>query len=118
MSENIHIKRIYEKPDLADGYRILIDRLWPRGIRKETASIDEWSKDLAPSSELRKWFNHQDERFEEFQKRYIEELTKKQELILKIIALSRIKPITLLYGAKNKTHNQAVVLLDYLKKFV
>ncbi|MFD2554004.1 DUF488 domain-containing protein [Sphingobacterium tabacisoli] len=110
----IRIKRIYEEPNASDGYRMLIDRLWPRGMRKDAAKLDEWNKDIAPSTALRKWFGHQPERFEEFILRY------REELILKIDAVQRLKKLgedgelTLLYAAKDEKMNQAAVLLDII----
>lgn len=111
----IIMKRIYEGAEPQDGYRLLVDRLWPRGVSKETAAIDEWDKDIAPSAELRKWFNHIPERFTEFSKRYKEELKAKADDLKRIKALSNQQTVTLLYGAKDP-HNQAAVLLDVLSK--
>jgi len=109
----IKIKRVYEKPDEEDGIRILVDRLWPRGLTKENASVDLWLKDLAPSTELRKWFGHDPVKWKEFQKRYLQELekNKKQGLLLK----NQIKKgkVTLVYGAKDEEHNEAVILKDF-----
>ena len=109
----IKIKRVYEKPDEEDGIRILVDRLWPRGLTKENASVDLWLKDLAPSTELRKWFGHDPVKWKEFQKRYLLELekNKKQGLLLK----NQIKKgkVTLVYGAKDEEHNEAVILKDF-----
>ena len=111
----IKIKRIYEPVDKNDGYRILIDRLWPRGIKKEEAHIDLWSKDIAPSTALRKWFNHEPEKWESFRKKYYTELkgnpaVKEMRKVLKEHPAS-----TLLYGAKNEHYNQAIVLAEYLR---
>lgn len=113
----IRIKRIYEEYDSKDGYRILVDRLWPRGISKENAHIDLWLKEIGPSNELRKSFNHQVEKWLEFKKKFIQELKNNVENI-KIIKeiISKHKDITLLYSAKDEKHNNAVVLLEYLKK--
>lgn len=110
------IKRIYEKPEKEDGYRILVDRIWPRGIRKEDAKLDEWAKEIAPSAELRKWFDHKEERFEEFSKKYQTELKSHKELIHEILEKAKDKKVTLLYGAKDEKHNQAVVLQAFLEK--
>lgn len=111
----IVIKRIYEEPNESDGYRVLVDRLWPRGVSKEKAALDEWLKDVAPSDELRQWFGHKPERFEEFHKRYLAELeTNPAAKQLEQIAQGH-KTITLLYSAHDTAHNQAVVLRDYLK---
>lgn len=111
------IKRVYEKPEKDDGYRILVDRLWPRGISKASAEIDEWIKEIAPSTELRKWFNHEPEKFSEFKKRYKEELKTQVAELKKIHEISQKKKITLLYSAKDTQYNQAVVLLEVLQKF-
>ena len=113
---HIQIKRIYEAPSEEDGYRILVDRLWPRGVKKEKAKIDEWNKNLAPSDQLRKWFDHKPERFKEFEKRYLEELSPLKGELKKIKNLSRNSSVTLLYGAKDPEMNQAVVLLKILKR--
>ena len=115
----IQIKRIYEPPQKDDGYRILVDRLWPRGISKEKAKIDLWLKEIAPSNELRKWFGHNDDKWEEFKKKYAEELKEKdkQEPLKKISQLEREKGIiTLLFSAKDNEHNNAIALIELLKK--
>lgn len=112
----IKIKRIYEDADSGDGYRILIDRLWPRGVSKEDAKLDEWNKELAPSTELRKWFDHTPERFEEFKKRYLEELKSKEEELSRLHIMAKSKDITLLYAAKAEDINNAVVLRELLMK--
>lgn len=112
----VTIKRVYEKSAPEDGYRVLVDRLWPRGIRKAELKIDEWCKEVAPSTELRKWFGHDPERFEEFAKRYILELDQAEECqqLLKR-AKKKSGRITLLYAAKNPEVNHAVVLRGYLE---
>jgi len=115
-SENIQLKRIYESASEADGYRILVDRLWPRGVPKEDAHLDEWIKEIAPSNDLRKWFDHKADRFDEFAKRYKKELADKTETIAHVKALATAKKVCLLYGAKDTEHNQAVVLKDFLTK--
>lgn len=109
------IKRIYDEPASTDGYRVLIDRMWPRGISKQEAAIDEWNKDVAPSPELRKWFNHEPEKFEEFKARYIAELKSRTEQINRLHSIASKGELTLLYGAKDTHNNQAVVLLEHLK---
>lgn len=111
---NISIKRVYLPAEDSDGYRVLVDRLWPRGIKKENAKIDLWAKALAPSAELRKWFNHIPERFEEFSKKYVEELKANPEVAPILDELRRHDKVTLLYGAKDEQHNNAVVLLHLL----
>ncbi|HKF25653.1 MAG TPA: DUF488 family protein [Candidatus Acidoferrum sp.] len=112
----VRIARIYEAPTQQDGWRVLVDRLWPRGVKKEKARLDEWMKEVAPSDDLRKWFAHKAERWAEFERRYRAELGTKKELI-KILAAMEKKhgTITLLFGAKDSEHNQAVVLRNVLK---
>ena len=111
---NISIKRVYLPAEDSEGYRVLVDRLWPRGIKKENAKIDLWAKALAPSAELRKWFNHIPERFEEFSKKYVEELKANPEVAPILDELRQHDKVTLLYGAKDEQHNNAVVLLHLL----
>jgi uncharacterized protein YeaO (DUF488 family) len=113
------IKRIYEDYDPNDGWRVLVDRIWPRGVSKEKARLDEWYKAVAPSTELREWFGHIPEKFAEFARRYDKELdanTEAQEAISQLRAKSKETTVTLLYSAKDTEHNQAVVLRDYLDK--
>lgn len=111
---NISIKRVYLPAEDGDGYRVLVDRLWPRGIKKENARVDLWAKTLAPSAELRKWFNHIPERFEEFAKKYVAELKSNPDVEPVIEQLRQHDKVTLLYGAKDEQHNNAVVLLHLL----
>jgi len=111
----IAIKRAYEQPSADDGFRILVDRLWPRGLSKKDAHIDLWLKDIAPSAELRKWFAHDPTRWAEFQRRYRAELKQKNQLLDTIKAQARKTRVTLIYGAKDEEHNDAVVLLEKLK---
>lgn len=108
-------KRIYESPSKNDGYRVLVDRLWPRGISKEDAKLDEWAKEIAPSDELRKWFDHDPDRFDEFTKRYKKELDEHEHTLEALADKSTEKKLTLLYGAKDQEHNQAVVLKEVLE---
>jgi len=108
-------KRIYEKPGKNDGVRVLVDRLWPRGIKKEDANIDYWMKEIAPSSTLRKWFAHKEERWQEFKKRYTEELKEKDDLLKQLKDLGKDKKVTLLYAAKDKEKNNAQVLLELME---
>lgn len=112
----IKIKRIYESPDRDDGARILIDRLWPRGISKSKAKIDLWLKDIAPSNELRKWFGHDLEKCSLFKKKYFTELASKQDLLSQIKQHMKEKTVTLLYAAKEEGCNNAVALKEYLAK--
>jgi len=112
----IKIKRVYEKPGKADGWRVLVDRLWPRGMKKEAARVDVWMKDVAPSTALRKWFGHEPEKWSEFQKRYRRELERKTELLAELKKMAKEHgKLTLLYGAKDEEHNDAVALADVLK---
>jgi uncharacterized protein YeaO (DUF488 family) len=113
----IKIKRIYEQAAEEDGFRILVDRLWPRGIKKEKAKIDLWLKEVAPSGELRKWFLHDPEKWEEFKKKYTKELAAKQELLKEIRQMEKEKgTVTLLYSARDVEHNNAVALKAILEK--
>jgi len=114
---SIKLKRAYDPPARGDGLRVLVDRLWPRGVKKEALKLDAWAKELAPSTELRKWFGHDPERWAEFQKRYRAELKKAgaAEVIRNLLAGKRVNTITLLYGAKDREHNEAVVLRALLE---
>ncbi|MDT6941578.1 DUF488 domain-containing protein [Brucella pseudogrignonensis] len=114
--QTISIKRIYEAPAPEDGFRLLVDRVWPRGMTKEKAAIDLWDKGIAPSSELRKWFNHEPAKWDAFQMKYRVELATKEDALKRLLEASAGKPITLLYGAKDEQHNQAIVLRDFLKR--
>ena len=112
----IQLKRIYDDYKQTDGARVLVDRLWPRGVSKEKAHLDLWLKEIAPSDDLRKWFHHDTEKWQEFQKRYIQELQSKIELLEQLKKLhKKQKILTLLYGAKDTKHNQAVVIAGLLK---
>lgn len=113
----LKLKRIYDPSQVGDGYRVLVDRLWPRGVSKAKAKVDLWMKEIAPSDALRKWFGHDPERWMEFQARYRKELHKKYELIKEIRELEKkYGTITLVYSAKDELHNQAVALCTFLKK--
>jgi uncharacterized protein YeaO (DUF488 family) len=112
--QNIRLKRAYDPPEAADGTRILVDRLWPRGIKKSEAAIDRWIRDIAPSTELRRWFGHRPERWSEFQRRYRAELRRRPELLDEIRAAARAGPVTLVYAARDEAHNDAVVLKELL----
>ncbi len=107
---NIRIKRAYEQPDAGDGERILVDRLWPRGLTKEKAKIDLWLKEVAPSTELRKWFAHDPARWTEFQSRYKAELKSNKEQLSLLKQEAAKGTVTLIYGAKDQEHNEAVIL--------
>ena len=112
----IRIKRVYEKPSKEDGKRILVDRLWPRGLTKEKASIDLWLKDIAPTTALRKWFDHDPYKWEEFKKRYQVELKKNKEEVSILKKQFGKKVVTLVYGAKDEEHNEALVLKEWLNR--
>jgi uncharacterized protein YeaO (DUF488 family) len=112
----IRIKRVYEKPAKEDGFRVLVDRLWPRGLTKEKAHVDLWSKEIAPSDELRKWFHHEERNWSEFVKRYKAELAKKKEFLIELKKVEKEHgTVTLLFGSKDEKQNQAVVLADILQ---
>ena len=115
MKSHISIKRIYELPSSADGSRILIDRIWPRGLQKSKINIDEWVKEVAPSTSLRKWFNHEQAKWTAFIWRYKEELKSNVAAADLTKRLYTKKKVTLLYGAKDKEHNHAIVLKDFLE---
>ena len=113
----IQTKRVYEVAAKADGFRVLVDRLWPRGLSKEKAHVDLWMKEIAPSNELRQWFHHQKGSWNEFEKRYKAELVKKESLLNELQGLVREHGrVTLLFGSKNEKENQAVVLAGMLEK--
>jgi uncharacterized protein YeaO (DUF488 family) len=115
-TDNIQLKRAYEKPTPEDGTRILVDRLWPRGLSKKKAGIDQWLKEIAPSTELRKWFAHDPGRWEKFRQRYIAELQDHADELDEIRRLRRKNRITLVYAARDELHNEAVVLRDILMR--
>jgi uncharacterized protein YeaO (DUF488 family) len=113
----IQVARIYEPAKKSDGWRVLLDRLWPRGVKKENAHVDQWMKEIAPSAALRKWFGHAPERWPEFQRRYTAELAKKKELMTELKQAEKTHgTLTLVFGAKDKEHNQAIVLMNLLNK--
>jgi uncharacterized protein YeaO (DUF488 family) len=113
-ASGVSIKRAYEPPSPRDGTRVLVDRLWPRGVKKTEAGIAQWMKEIAPSHELRKWFAHDPARWQEFRRRYKAELTEKRELVSQLRELAREGPLTLVYSAHDEAHNQAVVLRETL----
>lgn len=112
--DHLRLKRVYEPPADDDGLRILVDRLWPRGLSRERAALDGWHKELAPSTELRKWFHHDASEFEEFRHRYLIELDAQEPALAALREQARGQVVTLLYGAHDPVHNQAVVLRDRL----
>lgn len=115
-NQRFQIKRIYDDPSGEDGYRILVDRLWPRGVSKEVAKLDEWLKEIAPSTELRKWFDHDPKKFDEFADRYKGELTRKEKVIDRLLETAEEQNVTLLYAAKDEEHNHALVLKEFLEE--
>jgi len=112
----VSLKRVYEEPAKSDGFRILVERLWPRGLSKEKASVDLWLKDVGPSTELRKWYSHDVEKWPEFKKRYTRELKDKKDLLDEIKQHTRKGNVTFVYAAHDKEHNSALVLKEYLEK--
>ena len=116
MTQAIFIKRVYEKSSKKDGLRILVDRLWPRGLSKDKAAIDEWAKELAPTAELRKWFGHKPERWKEFQRKYTAELTKNNAVAEFVEAHKKDKLLTLLYAGKDEAHTHALLLQQFLQQ--
>ncbi|MNR22654.1 hypothetical protein D3C85_1396200 [compost metagenome] len=114
--KTITIKRVYNNKTADGSYRILVDRLWPRGVRKVDLQIDEWNKEITPSPELRKWFDHKKERFEEFSRLYIQELMAKDLEINRVRSIAKNEDVTLLYGAKDPEINHAIILMNYLLK--
>ena len=111
---NVKLKRAYEPPGAGDGVRVLVDRLWPRGVSKEHAALDHWMKEIAPSTELRKWFGHDPVRWEEFARRYDAELHGNLDVLRQLRSLAREAPITLVYSAHDEVHNDAIVLRNVL----
>jgi uncharacterized protein YeaO (DUF488 family) len=111
---NVKLKRAYESPAPEDGTRILIDRLWPRGVSKKKAALDQWMKQIAPSAELRKWFGHDPARWEQFRRRYVEEVHHNLALLDQLRSFARQGPITLVYSARDEVHNDALVLRDLI----
>lgn len=114
----IKTKRIYDPKEKADGFRVLVDRLWPRGLKKEDADIDVWMKDIAPSAELRQWFNHDADKWEEFKWKYNNELKQEPAVDEFITVVEKHKTVTLLYGAKDEMHNQALVIKDFISRLL
>jgi uncharacterized protein YeaO (DUF488 family) len=113
---DVRIKRAYEPPAASDGYRVLIDRIWPRGVTREKARLDEWARELPPSTELREWFGHDPDRFEEFRRRYSSELAAQQGKLRELRQRARDGTLTLVYGARDTEHNDAVVIAEILRR--
>ncbi len=112
----IHIKRIYDRPEESDGLRVLVDRLWPRGLSKKKARIDFWVKELAPSTELRRWYGHDPGKWTEFKSRYADELKRNQAKLLKLVNQIQAGPVTFLYSSKEQQWNNAVALKEHIEK--
>ena len=112
---SIQVKRAYDPPASSDGARILVDRLWPRGVSKEKLKLDAWMKDIAPSNELRKWFHEGDHKWEDFRKRYFKELGAQPELVAELRKKARGHTVTLIYAGRDEQHNNAVALKEYLR---
>ena len=113
---DVRLKRAYEPAAPADGYRVLIDRLWPRGVSRQQAELDTWDNELSPSTELRQWFGHEPRRFDEFRRRYIDELRNERARLTALRRLARDGTLTLVYSAHNTEHNDAVVLAEVLRR--
>jgi len=113
---DIRLKRAYEPAEPGDGHRVLIDRLWPRGVSREQARLDAWEKDLAPSPELRRWFDHEPSRFQEFSRRYVEEVRSQRSRLAALRRWARADTLTLVYAARDPQHNGAVVLAEMLRR--
>ena len=113
---NVKIKRVYEQPTDSDGSRILVDRLWPHGLTKEKAHVDLWLKEIAPSTELRQWFGHDPEKWKSFRGRYETEIRNNDDLIGMLRDIAKEGTVTLLYGARDEKHNEALVLKQYLER--
>ena len=116
MTLDVRLKRAYEPAASSDGYRVLIDRLWPRGVSRDRAKLDEWDQDLPPSTELRRWFGHDPSRFEEFRRRYLNELRDKRARLKELRRRAREGTLTLVYSARDRDHNDAVVLAEVIRR--
>lgn len=115
-AKHLRLKRVYEPAASRDGVRVLVDRLWPRGLTKKKAAVDHWMKDVAPSPDLRKWFGHDPDRWSEFKRRYRSELRQHKDLLDELRKMTRQGTVTLLYGARDEEHNDAVVLREVLAR--
>ena len=112
----VQVRRVYDLPESDDGQRVLVDRLWPRGVSRDRIHVDAWAKDLAPSAALRTWFGHDPDRFDAFRRRYVEELRRHREAIAELRRRAREGRVTLVYGAKDAEHNDAVVLAEVIRR--
>ena len=115
MAVDVRVKRVYEEPDPGDGYRVLIDHIWPRGVSRERAHLDDWARDLAPSDDLRRWFSHDPAKFDEFRARYVAELADQRARVVELARRARTGPVTIVYAARDQEHNNAVVLAELLR---
>jgi uncharacterized protein YeaO (DUF488 family) len=115
VAADVRVKRIYDQADAGDGYRVLIDHVWPRGVSRERARLDDWARELAPSDELRRWFAHDPARFDEFRERYRGELAAERDRLLELARRAREGPVTILFAARDREHNNAVVLAELLR---
>ena len=114
MNTSLRIQRVYEAPAKEDGTRVLVDRIWPRGLSKQEAAIDEWMKEIAPSSALRSWFGHDPQRWPEFREQYFKELGSSADPVSRLVALMSDRPVTLLFAARDTERNNAVALVQYI----
>jgi len=114
----IQVKRVYDPPDVTDGTRVLVDRLWPRGLRREKATLTHWLKEIAPSPELREWFGHDPARYAEFSRRYRAELAHNKDTVARLADFLKQGPLTLLYAAHDQEHNHALALAAYLRDYL
>lgn len=113
---SIKVKRVYDEPAKSDGLRVLVDRIWPRGLKKSDAQIDEWLREIAPSTSLRKWFKHDPSKWEQFKRKYGTELEEHRDEVEKLARKSGKRRVTLLFGAKDTAHNNALALKEYLER--
>lgn len=115
MATGIQLKRAYDPVESGDGYRVLIDHVWPRGVKRDALRLDEWARELAPSDDLRRWFDHKPERFDEFRSRYRDELAAHAEKLDELRRTARSGPLTIVYAARDREHNNAVVVAELLR---
>jgi uncharacterized protein YeaO (DUF488 family) len=115
MAADVRVKRVYDPPEAGDGYRVLVDRLWPRGISRERAHLDQWARELAPSDQLRRWFEHDPDRFNEFRSRYLTRLEGRSKGIAQLRQRAGTGQVTILYAARDEEHNDAVVLAELVR---
>lgn len=113
---DVRLKRAYEPAASSDGYRVLVDRLWPRGVSRDRAKLDEWERELSPSTELRRWFEHDPSRFDEFRRRYLDELRDQRPRLKELRRRARGGTLTLVYSARDRNHNDAVVLAEVIRR--